>query len=680
MVLWSKELDKLTDISMSSGAIEAKKEGAPPSPALLNSNCFVPPVILTKAPEEGSPGTGGEFELTEVPSLTERAGEAVEDEERTEIVVAMDCRANAKGQREEDALLENASQSNESDDTSTNQSPEPPAPLKETSFSIGLQVVFPFLLAGFGTVAAGMVLDQVQSACDADKAGGVRLPGDQSRHIVYTHTDANMVDPKNSAQGGREEAGGMGTMLLQSLQFPKHSVHHSLRGLYTEVLGLSSRVPGTEEVAMRREGLLGSEPVFQGDNNIYHHRGGKEGDRGHWTVFTEVSEVFILVPALLGLKGNLEMTLASRLSTAANIGQMDTAKNMWKMIMGNLALIQVQATVVGFLASIAAVIFGWIPEGHFRLGHAVLLCASSVATAFIASLLLDVFHVVTPLTRNPTGLIMIGVIIASRKVGINPDNVATPIAASLGDLITLSLLAGISTGLYKELARRIPSTRELLYSGWEPVIIAMAISSVGGLILDKTVTNPNFAGMAVFTPVINGVGGNLVAVQSSRISTYLHMNGLPLGDPNPTPRKCPTPCNSFFGSCKLTGGGEMSHISLFVSSQDLPVNSRSARVLFFLVAPGHLVFLYTINSLRGGHTTLTPVFITFYLVAALLQVLILLYLADWLVHWMWGRGMDPDNFCIPYLTALGDLLGTGFLALCFHMRWFIGDRDSNSGN
>ncbi|KAM8916774.1 solute carrier family 41 member 1 isoform 2-T5 [Spinachia spinachia] len=515
MVLWSKEQDKLPDIDMSSGGIEAKMEGGPPSLPLLNSNGSVSPVILTAGPEEVGPETGGELELTEVTLLTERGGETVVDEERSEIVVVMDCRANAKGQREEDALLENASQCNESDDTSTDQSPEPPAPLKETSFSIGLQVVFPFLLAGFGTVAAGMVLDIVQ----------------------------------------------------------------------------------------------------------------------------------------------------------ANIGQMDTAKNMWKMIMGNLALIQVQATVVGFLASIAAVIFGWIPEGHFRLGHAVLLCASSVATAFIASLLL--------------GVIMIGVIIASRKVGINPDNVATPIAASLGDLITLSVLAGISTGLYKELefndyanplvcavfvalcplwvliARRIPSTRELLYSGWEPVIIAMAISSVGGLILDKTVTNPNFAGMAVFTPVINGVGGNLVAVQASRISTYLHMNGLPMGDPNLIPRKCPTPCASFFGSS---------------------VNSRSARVLFLLVAPGHLAFLYTINSLRGGHTTLTALFVSFYMVAALLQVLILLYLADWMVHWMWGRGMDPDNFSIPYLTALGDLLGTGFLALCFHMRWFIGDSDSNAGN
>ena len=35
----------------------------------------------------------------------------------------------------------------------------------------------------------------------------------------------------------------------------------------------------------------------------------------HWKVFETVNEIFILVPALLGLKGNLEMTLASRLST-----------------------------------------------------------------------------------------------------------------------------------------------------------------------------------------------------------------------------------------------------------------------------------------------------------------------------------------------------------------------------
>lgn len=43
---------------------------------------------------------------------------------------------------------------------------------------------------------------------------------------------------------------------------------------------------------------------------------------------------------------------------------------------------------------------------------------------------------------------MVGVVLLSRKCNINPDNVATPIAASLGDLTTLALLSGIACVLY----------------------------------------------------------------------------------------------------------------------------------------------------------------------------------------------------------------------------------------
>ena len=171
MVLWSKEQDKQPDADMSGVAMELKKEGGPLSPPFLTSNGLVHPVLLSEenpGAEEPRPGTDrpGEYELTEVTEVTSFTDRALADpgegEDRSELVAIVDCRANAKGQREEDALLENASQSNESDDTSGGQSPEPPPPLKETAFSIGLQVVFPFLLAGFGTVAAGMVLDIVQ--------------------------------------------------------------------------------------------------------------------------------------------------------------------------------------------------------------------------------------------------------------------------------------------------------------------------------------------------------------------------------------------------------------------------------------------------------------------------------------------------------------------------------------
>lgn len=73
--------------------------------------------------------------------------------------------------------------------------------------------------------------------------------------------------------------------------------------------------------------------------------------------FRKCPQLFILVPALLGLKGNLEMTLASRLSTYANLGRLSN----WRVAaVTNLSLVQLQGIVVGGVAAIIPIAQSWL--------------------------------------------------------------------------------------------------------------------------------------------------------------------------------------------------------------------------------------------------------------------------------------------------------------------------------
>jgi len=64
----------------------------------------------------------------------------------------------------------------------------------------------------------------------------------------------------------------------------------------------------------------------------------------------------------------------------------------------------------------------------------------------------------------------------------------------------------------------------------------------------------------------------------------------------------------------------------------------------------------------------------------LFQVVLLLYIAEVLIQYLWLRKIDPDNSAIPYLTALGDVIGTALLAVAFLCLYAIGDRDSDVGD
>lgn len=401
-----------------------------------------------------------------------------------------------------------------------------------------------------------------------------------------------------------------------------------------------------------------------------------------WPVFLHVNELFILVPSLLGLKGNLEMTMASRLSTQANLGHMEDAHELFKMAKGNLALVQCQATVVSFVVALFASFVksismpldstGIIMEEQqqqqlqqqtiqtvastatpsavanssgglevliaaaagsphllnsvaglpvvvsrdattngFDWNNALILCASSLLTANIACFVL--------------GTMMILVIVGSHKVNIDPDNVASPVAASLGDMTTAALLAVIAHSIFHYsqnqqmpylalvitllflgmlpvwicVARTNSYTSDVITKGWTPIVIAVFISSCGGFILEHG--KSRFSRLPVFQPVINGVGGNLVAVQASRLSTSLHKMGKP---------------GELASNFKLFSGP----IDVFLARSD-DVNVTTARLLLLISIPAHLLYFFVIRFIEGENAApVTITFLSLYMVLAVLQV------------------------------------------------------------
>lgn len=395
----------------------------------------------------------------------------------------------------------------------------------------------------------------------------------------------------------------------------------------------------------------------------------------YWPAFRCIPEIMIVVPPLLGLKGNLEMTLAARMSTASNMGLLKDKQVAISTIFGNLVLVQCQGIVVGILAAFCGAALGWAPTGKLHYQHGLLLCASSIVTASLASFVLS--------------LIMVLVIVIAGKCHCNPDNIATPIAASLGDITTLGILALISDVLYKDtlesgtgvlahviiggyflilpvffaLANYNEHVSEVLKVGWTPVLMAMLIASGGGFVLEMAVEH--FRGVVLFAPVMNGSGGDLVGIQASRMTTYLNKatNSLLGTFPPEDGCRCQSPCSSLCGDikcCSCTGDG---------SKQP---HAMPARVLLMLLFPGHILFVMIIFTIKKlGIPSI--MFLVLYLSSAALQVAVLLYLCHLLVYYMWSRGTDPDNAAIPYLTAVGDLLGTSLLAMSFFSLETMGD-------
>jgi len=192
--------------------------------------------------------------------------------------------------------------------------------------------------------------------------------------------------------------------------------------------------------------------------------------------------------------------------------------------------------------------------------------------------------------------------------------------------LVLLLIAVISTiSFWWKLAKRHRTTIAVLKKDWAPIIVGVIIQCFCGLLLEKGISaNPH---IALIIPLLNGVGGDISGIYSSRAASALHSK------------------KGRIESEKLTS------FSLMFITTPLQI---------FL-----LIIATFANLIRGQG--IVPFWLgVVYLIVAWFQVCCLLPLGEWLAVRSFIHNLDPDNNVAPYLTALGDLIGTGFLAILVH--------------
>jgi mgtE-like transporter len=126
----------------------------------------------------------------------------------------------------------------------------------------------------------------------------------------------------------------------------------------------------------------------------------------------------------MGLKGNIDITLGSRLGSAAHIGVISLG-NVWneetkQNIYASLALGFIMAVIAGVFAHITCLALGLPSIGLVQL------VGIALATGIVAGTIL--------------AFSTIGIIIIAFKRGYDPDNITAPILATIGDIITLGSL------------------------------------------------------------------------------------------------------------------------------------------------------------------------------------------------------------------------------------------------
>ncbi len=149
-------------------------------------------------------------------------------------------------------------------------------------------------------------------------------------------------------------------------------------------------------------------------------------------LFIEYPGLIIIMPAVIGMRGNIVTTLGSRLGSSIHLGVIDPKdvmgnKETHENIYATLALSFIMAIVTAFVAYSSSISAGVKTISLFSL------IMITVFSSFIAGIILIA--------------VTIGIMILAFAKGLDPDNVTAPILTTVGDIISIFTLYFVVHGL-----------------------------------------------------------------------------------------------------------------------------------------------------------------------------------------------------------------------------------------
>lgn len=134
------------------------------------------------------------------------------------------------------------------------------------------------------------------------------------------------------------------------------------------------------------------------------------------------------------------------------------------------------------------------------------------------------------------GSFVSALVVLSRRLRINPDNITTPLAACLSDLVTLFCLGLIGSFLVPYIDTLLPIitlpcliaigaiftyftirndyVKDQIKTGWTPLFAAMTVSSATGVVLERCVSR--YEGYAILAVAMTGESLRLSPLHQSR--------------------------------------------------------------------------------------------------------------------------------------------------------------------